>query len=59
MIYIIVTDDSYTYSFGKEIERQKFDLKSGKAWRITYVNEDFRYVDCGCQRMLNVIAKGD
>lgn len=34
-------DETYTYSFGKEIERQKFDLKSGKAWRITYVNEDF------------------
>lgn len=36
------SDETYTYSFGKEIERQKFDLKSGKAWRITYVNEDFR-----------------
>ncbi|XP_062570524.1 myotubularin-related protein 4-like [Saccostrea cucullata] len=34
-------DESCTYSFGKEVERQKFDLKSGKAWRITYINEDF------------------
>ena len=46
MIYFIAVDNTYTYSFGKEIERQKFDLKSGKAWRITYVNENFRYVEC-------------
>lgn len=33
--------DRTTYSFGKEVERMKFDLKCKSAWRITYINEDF------------------
>ncbi|KAK3083958.1 hypothetical protein FSP39_006006 [Pinctada imbricata] len=34
-------DDNVKYSFGKEVDRLKFDLKSTKAWRITYINEEF------------------
>lgn len=33
-------DDQYAYSFGKDVERMKFDTKR-KAWRILLSNEDF------------------
>ncbi|VDI78779.1 myotubularin-related protein 3/4 [Mytilus galloprovincialis] len=33
--------ERFTFSFGKEVERMKFDLKSKSSWRITYINEDF------------------
>lgn len=39
--YQLCQQDRLTYSFGKEVERMKFDLKSKSAWRITYINEDF------------------
>ena len=34
-------DMSGGYSFDREVARMGFDLK--KDWRITYVNEDYRY----------------
>lgn len=34
-------DDNFHFSFGKEVERMKFNLKSKTAWRITYINETF------------------
>ena len=40
--------DAVKYSFGREVERMGFDLK--KAWRISYVNEDYGYV---CSAMLH------
>ena len=39
--YCLFSADRLTYSFGKEVERMKFNLKSKSAWRITYINEDF------------------
>nr|KAG5692476.1 hypothetical protein BaRGS_005022 [Batillaria attramentaria] len=32
-------DDQYAYSFGKDVQRMKFDTK--KAWRILLTNEDY------------------
>ncbi|XP_069134648.1 LOW QUALITY PROTEIN: phosphatidylinositol-3,5-bisphosphate 3-phosphatase MTMR3-like, partial [Argopecten irradians] len=34
-------DENFPFSFGKEVERMKFNLKSKTAWRITYLNESF------------------
>ncbi|XP_060076299.1 myotubularin-related protein 3-like [Ylistrum balloti] len=34
-------DENFHFSFGKEVDRMKFNLKSKTAWRITYLNESF------------------
>ncbi|XP_021374659.1 myotubularin-related protein 3-like isoform X1 [Mizuhopecten yessoensis] len=34
-------DENFHFSFGKEVERMKFNLKNKTAWRITYLNESY------------------
>ncbi|XP_033747219.1 myotubularin-related protein 3-like [Pecten maximus] len=34
-------EENFHFSFGKEVDRMKFNLKSKTAWRITYLNESF------------------
>ena len=34
------TGDTVSYTFGREVERMRFNLKT--AWRITYINENYK-----------------
>ncbi|PVD33089.1 hypothetical protein C0Q70_08538, partial [Pomacea canaliculata] len=34
-------DESQAYSFGKDVERMKFDISNKKAWRILQINDNY------------------